>query len=88
MESLGKPTYLTRRASGLCMITYRLPVATEVGKTGIMDAYAIPGDPLGFYPVCDWAVKNVFNSDLPKEGLWSTRMIFYGQPLGAPFRLE
>lgn len=80
-------TIMSRRSSGLCLITHGYPTLAEIGNTGVMDVYAKPGDPVSFYPVCDWARENLFNVDDLKP-LWAQQMEFYGRPLGEPFDLR
>lgn len=75
---------LTRRRSGLYLLTAYQPVMVSVGVTDVVDAYARPGDPIAYYPVCDWFRENVLG--VPElEILESHRCELLGSPRGSRY---
>lgn len=69
--------YLTRRASGLYLLTYYPAVIAEIGRTDRRDAYAAPGDPLAVNNLCEWSADRLWGvKDL--EPLTSVRVVFHG----------
>jgi len=72
--------YLSRRANGLYLLTYYEPVIELIGATQQKDVYAVPGDPLAFNNICEWAAERLWGvKDLPS--LESVAVEFMGRML-------
>lgn len=70
--------WLSKRPNGSFMLTRYLPIKAELGKTGLIELYIAPGDPIGFINMCPLGTTAVIPEAKEMKALESMRVDLKG----------